>query len=85
MFTACGGDGAAAIVDVLMPRRLGCVLARELGALRPALPVLLLSAQPAADRAREGRLDPAAPLLSRPFDAEALSAALQRLLDAPAP
>jgi CheY-like chemotaxis protein len=70
---------------VMMPGLLGGDLARELQARRPELRTLFMSAHPSQELVRLGRLEPEAPLLNKPFNAQTLGLALRRLIDRPEP
>ncbi|MGD0703085.1 MAG: response regulator, partial [Trebonia sp.] len=69
------------LTDVVMPELLGSEVARQIHALRPALPVLYMSgyAQPILDThgARPGQLD----LLEKPFTEATLLTRVRRAID----
>ena len=74
-----GKDIAAVVTDVVMPGLSGGALARRLGELRLAIPVLFTSAYTAEDVVRRGLIPADAPFLQKPFTPEALVAKLQDL------
>lgn len=82
MFAAAPAGFAIVLADLSMPGRSGAELIRELRALRPELPAVLMS----GDHDRYGRAAESETtnviLLSKPFAAEELFAALRRGLDA---
>jgi FixJ family two-component response regulator len=81
---ALGRDDAAAaprrllgaVLDVNLPGASGVELARLLRGLAPELPVALITALSAEELGRFGRPPAGVPCLHKPFDLEALEAAL---------
>ncbi len=81
------GDGAQPIdvilTDVVLPGRSGPELVAEIHARRPGAAALYMSAYPADDLVRQGRLPAGASSLEAPLTAEALSAKIREVLDRP--
>jgi two-component system cell cycle sensor histidine kinase/response regulator CckA len=69
------------ITDVTMPGGGGGELAREVCARWGDIAVLFISGYPGDRLVTEGRIDHGAPLLPKPFEKEALAAALQEILE----
>jgi signal transduction histidine kinase/DNA-binding response OmpR family regulator len=69
------------ISDVMMPGMLGGELGRELGRRNKAFGVIYMSAHPRDELVREGQLEAESVLLSKPFDANALSEAIATALE----
>jgi two-component system cell cycle sensor histidine kinase/response regulator CckA len=68
------------ITDVLMPELDGRALGQRLSERWPDLPVLYISGHPADDLFHRGAPTACSPFLRKPFKAEELLAAVQRLL-----
>lgn len=74
-----GGDNVvAAIVDLGLPDRSGSELVAELRTLRPDLPIILATGHAPDDIRKDYAHDPRLDILTKPFDAGALVAALGR-------
>jgi PAS domain S-box-containing protein len=90
-----GGEGAVAlarsereaisllVTDVVMPRMPGHEVAARIGELIPGVPVLYVSGYPEPLLGAQGKLDPSAELLEKPFTEQALLARVRELLDRP--
>jgi PAS domain S-box-containing protein len=75
------GDSVNLVLsDVMMPGVQGGDLAEQLRSRAPALEVLFMSAHPREELVRQGRIPADARLLSKPFDARALDAAVRGTL-----
>jgi two-component system, cell cycle sensor histidine kinase and response regulator CckA len=70
----------ALVTDVVMPRMPGTQLATQIRSARPSLPVLLMSAYSPEDLLARGLEAHHGELLSKPFGAEQLLAAVGRIL-----
>jgi signal transduction histidine kinase/CheY-like chemotaxis protein len=68
------------LTDVMMPRRLGGDLAREVRKALPAIRVLYMSAHPREDLVEQERIERDAMLIQKPFDQRRLALSLHRLL-----
>lgn len=79
------GDPAVHLVltDVVMPETDGRQLGQMIGQRHPAVPILYMSAYPEHDVLHRGSPGPGMPFLSKPFSAEALITAIERLLAKP--
>ena len=71
---------ALAITDIILPGAPGDEVARQMLELRPALPILYMSALPSELLVREGRLSPHAMALQKPFSEHDLVTKVQELL-----
>lgn len=71
------------LTDVIMPYALGTEFALRVRALRPAVPVLFMSAFPGGAGIAPEPLPPNEPLLEKPFTVAALLAAVNGALAAP--
>jgi PAS domain S-box-containing protein len=69
------------VTDVMMPAMLGPDLVEELAQRNRALPTLYMSAHSREELVSQGRLEPDARLLPKPFDAGALGEALAAVFD----
>ena len=80
---AKGHDGALDLVitDVVMPEMSGSELARQLGALRPGLPLLYMSGYTNDEIIRRGVLDPGMAFLEKPFTSATLVRKVREILD----
>ena len=79
-----GGHGnaiALLITDVVMPQMLGHEVAERVTELIPDIPVLYVSGYPEPLLGAQGKLDPTAELLEKPFTERALLARIRALLD----
>ena len=74
---------AGAVLDVNLTGISGMEVARRLRALCPSLPIVVVTALPADDLERYGALPEGAQCLRKPFDLDALEAALFPLLEQP--
>lgn len=68
------------LTDVVMPDMSGKELAEQITKIQPNLPVLYMSGYNEEIVSRHGALEPGAPLLKKPFDAESLVASVQEVL-----
>ena len=68
------------LLDLVMPGRSGLELLAELGRLRPAPPVLVLTATRLEETAREARALGAADCMRKPFEVEALRRRVRELI-----
>jgi len=68
------------LTDIMMPGLLGSDLSRILQKTSPDLAVIFMSAHPWQELARQGHLTESARLLTKPFDARDLGAALHQAL-----
>jgi two-component system cell cycle sensor histidine kinase/response regulator CckA len=84
---AVDGSGELDVVltDVVMPVMSGVQLATKLAEMRPALPVVFMSAYPDGVVAREGTLRPDAGFVRKPFVPETLLSEISRTLRSTAP
>jgi len=69
----------ALLTDIVMPRMPGTALAARVHSVRPSLPILLLSAYAPTDLLARGLEAPHGEILSKPFGAEQLLAAVRRV------
>jgi two-component system cell cycle sensor histidine kinase/response regulator CckA len=76
-----GGDIHLLLADVVMPRMGGKALASELTRQRPGIKVLYMSGYLDQTLLPHGALDPAAPLLGKPFSASDLIHKVREVLD----
>jgi DNA-binding response OmpR family regulator len=67
--------------DVVMPGLSAKALADELARIRPAVPVLYMSAYPGDDVVRRGLLEAGDPFIQKPFVREELAWRVRELLD----
>jgi signal transduction histidine kinase len=67
--------------DVVMPGLSARVLGEELARVRPALPVLYMSAYPGDEVIRRGLLEAADPFIQKPFSRDELASKVRALLD----
>jgi two-component system cell cycle sensor histidine kinase/response regulator CckA len=75
-----GDEIDAVLTDAVMPQMSGPELARTIKALRPELPVIMMSGYTDADVDRRGPFDAATSILPKPFTVESLLNALQTSL-----
>lgn len=78
-------DFAVVLTDARMPVLNGFELCAALRALRPELPVLIMTADPPEEVERERREAGATTVLSKPFAIEALAQTLRQAARPPAP
>ena len=78
-----GHDGALDLVisDVVMPEMSGSELARQLGALRPGIPLLYMSGYTDDEIIRRGMLEPGLAFLEKPFTSSTLVRKVREILD----
>ena len=75
------GPIALVLSDLLMPRMTGRELVARLKSVRPETRVLFMSGYVGLDAGQSGPLEPATPLLGKPFEPEALRSRVRELLD----
>jgi len=68
------------LTDMVLPDGLGSELARRIRARAPRTRVIFMSAHPAETLLEQGRLEPGAPYLEKPFEMEALDELLETVL-----
>jgi PAS domain S-box-containing protein len=73
------------VTDVIMPRMGGRELAEQMAELRPAIPVLFMSAYASHEVIRRGLLAPGAHFVQKPFAPEVLAGKLRELLNGVTP
>jgi CheY-like chemotaxis protein len=83
-FRSAPGDYAALITDLLMPRLTGVDLARQVLAVRPELPVILMSGYTGTRDEEEARALGCRDVLAKPFRMATVAEALGRALGSPA-
>jgi CheY-like chemotaxis protein/two-component sensor histidine kinase len=71
------------VTDMIMPGATGSELARKIRQLRPACKVVFMSAHPAEVLIEQGRLEPGAAFLEKPFEMTTLDGLLGQVLGAP--
>jgi len=72
----------AVICDIFMPDGDGLSVVRELRAVSPALPIILITAQGSLELAVSAKAEGASDFLAKPFEVEALAALLRRYIAA---
>jgi FixJ family two-component response regulator len=70
------------VTDEMMPELTGTQLAQEIGALRPGIPVILMSGHGGEDLAQRAGVAGVREILRKPLQKRVLAAALARVLDA---
>jgi signal transduction histidine kinase/CheY-like chemotaxis protein len=70
------------VTDEMMPELTGTQLAQEIGALRPGIPVILMSGHGGDDLAQRAGVAGVREILRKPLQKRVLAAALARVLDA---
>jgi two-component system, cell cycle sensor histidine kinase and response regulator CckA len=75
----------AVVSDVVMPGMGGRAMAERLVELRPAVPVLFISAYTGEEVIRRGLIAPGVPFLQKPFTPDVLAERLRELLDGARP
>jgi DNA-binding NtrC family response regulator len=73
---------AAVVCDVFMPEGDGLEVVRELRALHPATPLILITAQGSVELAVRAMAEGASDFLAKPFEVAALAALLRRAIEA---
>ena len=71
------------VTDMIMPGATGSELARKIRQLIPACKVVFMSAHPAEVLIEQGRLEPGAAFLEKPFEMTTLDGLLGQVLGAP--
>jgi DNA-binding NtrC family response regulator len=69
------------VTDEMMPELTGTQLAREIGALRPGIPVILMSGYGGDDLAQRAGVAEVREILRKPLQKSVLADALARVLD----
>ncbi|MGH9936780.1 MAG: sigma-54-dependent transcriptional regulator, partial [Blastocatellia bacterium] len=72
----------AVVCDIFMPDGDGLSVVRELRALSPATPIILITAQGSVELAVRAMSEGASDFLAKPFEVSALAALVRRYLDA---
>lgn len=82
MFKTCQRPVDLLLTDVVMPGMSGRQLAERIRQLKPDLPILYMSGDPAGLIAPKEGLPPGMSFLAKPFHPQALRAAVQKALQA---
>jgi PAS domain S-box-containing protein len=68
------------LTDVIMPQMSGQALGKQLAALRPGIKVIFMSGYPGGVTSEQGRFDPGAFFLQKPFEMDELGQLLRQVL-----